>query len=182
MADSLSTAAQSSADSDKTAYQRLLRLEEQISRACLREAVYPALSSSAGCRSSMPMRSKGTKDVQQDPARLGSPVDQVPANLSETDDTPDAMMQAGITNEMLMKEAEAKRWYQVLILSFPDSPQRTRAKGAVVRLELEGKQMELAGPVLGTGQPFDVVQFTARWSSSTTGPAGTPSASVTSPS
>jgi TolA-binding protein len=46
------------------------------------------------------------------------------------EDTPDALMQLGMVSEFVGKEAEAKKWYQVLVRDFADKPAGTRQQAA----------------------------------------------------
>src|SRR5262249_19609776 len=74
----------------------------------------------------------------------------------KADDTAEALSQLGMINEMLGKEVQAKNWYQQMVKDFADSRAGVRAAGAIKRLELEGKAIELAGPQLNNGTPFDI--------------------------
>jgi tRNA A-37 threonylcarbamoyl transferase component Bud32 len=61
-------------------------------------------------------------------------------------ETPDALLAAGMMNELLDKENEARAWYRQLRERFPDTPQGRKATGALVRLESDGQRFKLAGP------------------------------------
>ncbi|HMC63320.1 MAG TPA: thioredoxin-like domain-containing protein [Gemmataceae bacterium] len=75
----------------------------------------------------------------------------------KADDTPDALLQLGMVSEFLGKETEAKNWYDQLARNFADKKALAdKARGARTRLDLEGKVLELTGPVLGTNQTFDI--------------------------
>ncbi len=67
---------------------------------------------------------------------------------SKAEDAPDALLQLGMVNEFLNKEVEAKNWYGVLVRDFADTPQGKKAAGSIARLELDGKELKLAGPTL----------------------------------
>src|SRR6185437_4099846 len=66
----------------------------------------------------------------------------------KSEDTPDALLQAGMVSEFLNKEVEAKNWYKQLKDNFGDKPQARKAEGSIARLELEGKALKLSGPML----------------------------------
>ncbi len=73
------------------------------------------------------------------------------------DTTPDALHQLAMHTEFLgNKDDEAKRWYEQVYKSFPKHYLADKCQGAVRRLELPGKKMELIAPQLGSGTPFDV--------------------------
>jgi hypothetical protein len=95
----------------------------------------------------------------------------------KSDDAADALLQLGMSGEFAGKDAEAKKWYGQLVQDFSDKPQAAKAKGAVRRLECEGKEMELAGPQLAGGA-YDltasrgkvvVVYYWASWNQQATG-------------
>ena len=75
-----------------------------------------------------------------------------------TDDTPDALMQLGMVNEYFgaKTEADAKAAYGLLVKNFPKHALAKRAQGCLDRLSIDGRQMTLAGPALGTGAAFDI--------------------------
>jgi Thioredoxin-like len=57
------------------------------------------------------------------------------------------------------KEIEAKNWYQQLVKNFSDKKGLAdKAQGAIKRLELEGKVLELAGSSL-SGSHFDITSL-----------------------
>jgi thiol-disulfide isomerase/thioredoxin len=72
-------------------------------------------------------------------------------------------------------DEKAKEWYAALARNHPAHPHAAKAAGAAKRLDAEGQPLEVAGPALGTGQPFTagslagkavVVYYWASWSSS----------------
>jgi thiol-disulfide isomerase/thioredoxin len=72
------------------------------------------------------------------------------------DTTPDALLQLAMHTEFMGKDDEAKRWYEAVHTKFPDHYLADKCKGAVKRLDLPGKKMELTAPQLQGGAPFDV--------------------------
>jgi thiol-disulfide isomerase/thioredoxin len=73
------------------------------------------------------------------------------------DTTPDALHQLAMHTEFVgNKDDEAKRWYEQVYTNFPDHYLAEKCKGAVRRLDLVGKKLELTGPQLQSGAPFDV--------------------------
>lgn len=77
----------------------------------------------------------------------------------KAEDTPDALIHLAMGCEFAGKEEEAKRWYGQLATHFPENFNADKARGAVRRLEMVGKEMELKGPQLSAGAPFDLVQL-----------------------
>jgi hypothetical protein len=69
----------------------------------------------------------------------------------KADDAVDALMQLGMASEFTGKDAEAKKWYAKLARDFADKPQAAKARGAVRRLDSEGKDFELTAPLLEGG-------------------------------
>jgi peroxiredoxin len=71
-------------------------------------------------------------------------------------------------------DTKAKEWYETLARNHAGHPHAAKAAGAVKRLASEGQLLEVSGPNLATGQPFDVaslkgkvvvVYYFASWSS-----------------
>jgi thiol-disulfide isomerase/thioredoxin len=67
------------------------------------------------------------------------------------EDTPEALLQLAIANEFVGQMPEAKRWYSDLAEHHPQSKPGRRAVGALRRMDLKGKPLELAGPTLDGG-------------------------------
>ncbi len=72
------------------------------------------------------------------------------------EDTADALIQMAMANEFAGKEGEAKSNYGMITKNFAKSRLAAKAKGAIDRLDSEGKEFELAGPTLGAGTAFDI--------------------------
>jgi RNA polymerase sigma factor (sigma-70 family) len=95
------------------------------------------------------------------------------------EDTPEALLELGLTCEMLGKESEAERWYGSLAKSFPSTVQGRKGAGALLRLGLEGKPFRLVVPRLdNAGAPLDsaalkgklvLVYYWASWCTSAAG-------------
>ncbi|HTU20706.1 MAG TPA: TlpA disulfide reductase family protein [Gemmataceae bacterium] len=150
VADSLSTAAQSD-PSNTVSMTRLLALERQLSSAlpaghALTAYVTYREMQAEYSRSLPPYgKEKDFNKVQEAwLARLAKFVQSFPRG----EDTPDALLQAGMVSEFLNKEVEAKNWYKQLKDHFGDKAQARKAEGSIARLELEGKTLKLSGPML----------------------------------
>jgi thiol-disulfide isomerase/thioredoxin len=75
---------------------------------------------------------------------------------SAEDTTPDALHQLAMHTEFLGKDDEAKRYYDLVGTKFGDHYLAEKCKGAVKRLDLPGKRVELSAPQLSSGSPFDI--------------------------
>lgn len=80
------------------------------------------------------------------------------AAYPRAEDTPDALLQLGMGSEFAGKDEEAKRWYQQLASTFPQHALAAKAEGAVRRLSLVGKNIDIQGQTL-TGQPFNLASL-----------------------
>jgi hypothetical protein len=154
--DSLGTAASQSEKAEKTAMTRLLRLEKTLAEAMPGSnlAAYVTFREMQADYSQKISDTANFNKVQGDwVERLGKFVQSYP----KAEDTPDALLQAGMVSEFLNKDVEAKNWYAKLKKDFPDKPQAAKAGGAVRRLELEGQPLKLAGPQLNNPNvAFDI--------------------------
>ncbi|HTU93352.1 MAG TPA: thioredoxin-like domain-containing protein [Gemmataceae bacterium] len=161
VADSLSTAAQSD-PSNTASMNRLLSLEQQLAKALPAGHALTAYVTyremQADYSRGLPPNGKETnfnKIQEAWLARLAKFVQAFPNG----EDTPDALLQAGMVSEFLNKEVEAKNWYKQLKDRFSDKPQARKAEGSIARLELEGKPLALSGPTLSDPNiTFDIDQ------------------------
>lgn len=177
VADSLSTAAQNSATSETAAAERLQRLEKQVVGAVPNTplaayVVYRHMQA----ENSMKLLKPGIDYSKVQQAWLEDLKKFVMAYPS-VDDTADALMQMGMVSEFLGKDVEAKNWYARLARDYADKPLAAKARGAVRRLESEGKEFELSGPLLD-GSAFEMgqvrgkvvaVYYWASWSQQSSG-------------
>jgi hypothetical protein len=156
LADCLSAAAQASAKGDTAAYERLAALAAQ----CGKEQAGSMLAAYVTFREMSADYAAKLADVGPDftkiqeqwLTRLAKFVQDYP----KAEDTPDALLQLGMGSEFMGKEAEAKKWYQQLVTGFADKkPLADKAAGAMRRLDLEGKPIELAGTTVD-GKAFDI--------------------------
>jgi thiol-disulfide isomerase/thioredoxin len=63
-------------------------------------------------------------------------------------DAAEAMIQIGLNDELGGQEKEAQEWYRKVATNFPDTDFGKKASGAIVRLNLEGKTLNLRGKTL----------------------------------
>jgi peroxiredoxin len=79
----------------------------------------------------------------------------------KADDTPDVLGQLAMGCEYAgtrEKQEEAKKYWNLLATTFPEHSLASKAQGAVRRLELNGKALQLSGPTL-QGTPFDIAKL-----------------------
>lgn len=73
-------------------------------------------------------------------------------------DASDAVVQLAISLELAGRVDDAKRWYSQLVKNHPQTNAGIRARGALRRLDLAGKPLQLSGKSL-TGQAIDSTQY-----------------------
>lgn len=79
----------------------------------------------------------------------------------KTNDTSDAIVQLAISLELMGRVDDAKRWYTELVRDYAATNPGIRARGALRRLSLAGKPLELAGRSL-TGQEINSRQYAGK--------------------
>jgi len=178
LADCLSAAAQSSPEGDKSAYERLVQLERQVVKAQPGTALAAYITFREMSADYAGKLAKAPPDFakiqEQWIARLAKFIQDFP----QAEDAPDALLQLGTVNEMLGKETEARKWYQQLVTRFGDKkPFAGKAAGALRRLDLDGKSLELTGTTTD-GKPFNmgmlagkvaIVYYWASWNQQSVG-------------
>ncbi len=80
------------------------------------------------------------------------------ADFPEGERVPDALYNLASGNEFLAEEAEARKYYTELRDKFGDTDSGKKAAGALRRLDLVGKSIELKGPGLDKGV-VDLAQY-----------------------
>ncbi|QJW97944.1 thioredoxin-like domain-containing protein [Frigoriglobus tundricola] len=171
------------AESDKPGNKHLVRLG-QWKEAMMRPEGNPTVAAYAAFRLLTAENSVGLS-AAKDEKELRAVQEKWQAGLEEfvktfpkSADAPDAVMRLAMAYELSGakdSEPKAKQWLEQLVKAYPDSrPYAAKAAGALKRLDSEGKPLELSGPQLGTGQPFNaaqkdkivVVYYWASWSQS----------------
>lgn len=79
----------------------------------------------------------------------------------KSNDTSDALVQLAISLELMGRLDDAKRWYGELVRDFASTNPGIRARGALRRLSMAGKPLELAGRSL-TGQEISSSQYVGK--------------------
>lgn len=177
IADCYSAAAQASSDGDKTAMDKLLSMEKQLEKDQVGSnltayVTFKEMSADYALKLANGKSSMFVQNQKEWLDRLAKFVQTYP----KADDTPDALIQAGMVNEFLNKETEAKNWYDRLAKDFPTHALAAKATGASRRLDCEGKPFELTGQLVGGGT-FDmsrlhgkvaIVYYWASWNGQST--------------
>ena len=70
----------------------------------------------------------------------------------------EALLQLGMYSDAVLDNESATKRYQRLVADFPDNPRAAKARGALARLQCEGKPIALKGPALA-GQAVDLAQY-----------------------
>jgi thiol-disulfide isomerase/thioredoxin len=92
-------------------------------------------------------------------------------NHQKSTDSAEALLQLGMFQEFNGKTDEARKWYTQLNTSFPQAPPAAKARGALRRLSLVGRPMQLRGESLQGGTvdlgayrgKVVLIQFWATW-------------------
>jgi thiol-disulfide isomerase/thioredoxin len=79
----------------------------------------------------------------------------------------EAMIQIGVNHELSRDEKEAEKWYRKIASNFADTSTGKKAQGAIARLNLEGKTLNLRGKTL-EGKDYQssgptIVHYWATW-------------------
>ncbi|HEY1379013.1 MAG TPA: thioredoxin-like domain-containing protein, partial [Gemmataceae bacterium] len=159
IADCYSAAAQASGPADDVAYKKLVDLRQRIARTQPNSplAGYVAFREMSAEYAMKLARPGGKPDelgkIQEGwRGRLKAFVEEYPT----AEDAPDALLQLGMVSEFMNKEQDAKGFYALMTKNYGNHPLAAKAEGALRRLTLDGQVMKLSGPVLGSGQNFDI--------------------------
>jgi thiol-disulfide isomerase/thioredoxin len=172
--DNLSTAAQYSEEKDTRAITRLTQMRDQVCRDqpgtnLAAYATFRTLWAQYIPKIAMVNGPEGVKIQKEWLEQLSKFVQ----TYSKSDDTADALFHLGMGCETQGLDEEAKRWYQQMVSHFPEHILASKAAGSKRRLELAGKEIELAGPTLSGGGDFDIARLKGKlvvvyyWSSNT---------------
>jgi thiol-disulfide isomerase/thioredoxin len=80
------------------------------------------------------------------------------ARSEKSDEAPEGLMQLASASEFNAEEDDARTFYQQLVRDFPATDSGKKAAGAIKRLDLVGKPMDLRGAGLD-GKEIDVSRF-----------------------
>ena len=88
-------------------------------------------------------------------------------DFPESPEAAEAMIQIGLNHELGSEEKEAETWYRKVATNFPETDAGQKAAGAIARLNLEGKTLNLRGKTLD-GKDFQtngptIVHYWATW-------------------
>jgi thiol-disulfide isomerase/thioredoxin len=159
LVESLSIAAQNSGPNDRTAAERLRDLAQQTEKVLPSNPLtafmaYRALNADHAVR----LASSGA-DFAKDQETWGRQLEEFVKKFPDAEDTPDGLLQLGLARELVGKEDEARRWYRQLADQFSAVQQGVKAAGALRRLDLAGKPLELTARVAGKDSPVDMTRW-----------------------
>jgi len=90
--------------------------------------------------------------------RFMKDLEQFVKSFPESEDAPQAALQLAVTHEFNNKQKEAQQWYTRLASDYKDSDEGKKAVGALSRLDLKGRVLELSGSGLD-GKPIDLANY-----------------------
>lgn len=90
--------------------------------------------------------------------RFMKDLEQFVKNYPQSEDSPQAALQLAVTHEFNGKQKEAQQWYARLAAEYKDSPEGQKADGALARLDLKGRVLDLSGAGLN-GQKVDLAAY-----------------------
>src|SRR5439155_26659165 len=139
---------------DKAAYQRLVKLEERAAEASPGSALAAYIAyREMWTEYTLKLQTSTTSELKKVQEAWLERLTKFVSTYPKAEDTPEALLQLGMVSEFLDKEIEAKKWYAKLGHDFADKIQGPKGTGAVRRLEMEGKTLKLAGPLLSDPRP-----------------------------
>ena len=110
-------------------------------------------------RYALAMTSTDTKQIAAIQERWLEKLTDFVKQYPRAEDTPEALHQLGVGCEFDNKEDKAKAWYAQLIDNFPNHNLAPRARGSYARLNLQGKELQLRGPLLyEPNKVYDITQ------------------------
>jgi hypothetical protein len=162
--DALFTASVNSPPQNRTAYDRLAKLHEQLEKATpqgalVAYAAFQTMEADHMAKASVP----GTDHLKLQ-EEWNKRLNQFIIKFPKAEETPGAVFQLAEGCEALGRDNDAKRCYEYLVARFPEHALATKAKAALRWQDLEGKELRLALPLLFTEDerfdiPFDIDQL-----------------------
>ena len=161
IADCYSAAAQNSGPADDAAYRKLVALGDRVAKAqpgspLAGYIAYREIQAEYAMKLSRPGKTDDLGKVQE---ALRDRLRKYVSDYQSAEDVPDALLQLGMVSEFMNKEQDAKGFYGLMVKNHPQHPLTAKAQGALNRLNSDGQVMQLAGPILGSGQPFNMSQM-----------------------
>jgi peroxiredoxin len=164
IADCYSAAAQNSGPADDAAYRKLADLGASVAKTqpgspLAGYIAYRDIQAEYAMKLSRPGKTEDLGKVQES---LRDRLRKYAQDYPTAEDVPDALLQLGMVSEFMNKETEAKGFYTLLAKNHAQHPMAAKAQGALSRLNSDGQVMQLAGPMLGSGQPFNMTQMAGK--------------------
>jgi hypothetical protein len=161
VADCLNTASQNGPEGEKLAYPRLLKLEEALVAAVPGSPLAAYVTFREMQADNAAKLSKPNADINKVQEQWIERLTRFVETYQRAEDSPEVLMQLGMTCEFVNKDIPAKKWYGILAKDFADHPLAVKAQGALRRLDLEGKPIELAGDLVGGGK-FNIADLAGK--------------------
>jgi hypothetical protein len=161
------------AEGGKPGNPHIVRISQWREAAMRPESNNPGIASYAAFRLVMTEASIGMssataeKDFTAVQEKMRSGLEDFMKSFGQSADAPEATLRLAMAYELAggkdmtevkANETRAKQWYDHLTKNFAGHPHAAKAAGALKRIDCEGKQLELTGPQLATGQVFSVAQ------------------------
>jgi hypothetical protein len=163
LADCLHVAALNSPAKDKTAYDRLRRLEERVVQVVPGSDVAAYIVFRRMQLDHQAEIEAAGVDFTKCQVAWCQHLAQFIQSYPKTDDAGAAMMELGMVCDSLNRDVEARAWYQQLVDQFPKHTLALKARGSIARIDLQGKTFPLALPsLLDLSEPFDIDQLRGR--------------------
>jgi thiol-disulfide isomerase/thioredoxin len=158
LAENLSTWAQASPKGDKAALQRLT---EMVGKAPQGSSLLPYVTFRKLLAEFMPLLIEAGPDLPKTQAKWAEELTKFVQTYPKVEDAPEALNYLAMGCDFggsKEKDEEAKRWYQQIVVNFPDHPLAAKARGCIRRIDLVGRPMELSAPTLGNGAAYDIAK------------------------
>lgn len=159
LADCYVSAAQNSTPEEKTAVLRLASLREQLVKVAPNTPLTAYVAyREASAEFAVKLATAKGAEMQKVQDAWREKLKEFVTTYPQAEDAPDAALNVAMISEFSGKEAEAKTWYTTLATQYAQHPYAAKAAGALRRLDLEGKPLELVGTTFN-GQSFNVRQL-----------------------
>lgn len=155
LADSLANAGQAG---DGPARERLTALKSSLTREApgSNAAAYATYRDASADYSAKLAKSSKPEDMTKVQEEWRATLTKFVGDFPAAEDAAEACMQLGMAHEFIGKETEAKNWYSHLAKNFVRHPLAAKATGALRRIDLQGKELELSAQKVGSDEPFDI--------------------------
>jgi thiol-disulfide isomerase/thioredoxin len=157
LADMLSVAAQSG--NYPQGLERLTQLQKTLTEVGASEdSIAHAVFQSLWTQYMTSLQAPGAEAAKEQEKWLAS-LQQFVGQYPKSSDAAEALLQLGMYQEFVGKTADAQKWYQQLVSSFPHEQPAKKASGALMRLSSVGKPIKLRGTDLQNASTLDLGSY-----------------------